>query len=211
MTKTRSEILFERWLDDNGLPWRSIAVASSRTPDYRVTVAPGADVIFEVKEIAGTWDHSPGAVHSRTVGKHIRAKLAKSRGQVQASSAEGLPTVMLIYNALDPMQWFGTEDHDFEHAMYGDHTVTIDRGSGRIVDSFHGNNKAFQSDKNTSFSALARLKENGREAAISVTIFENVHAKVPLPYHLLPSCFAAVRVERLPVRSPSAGDQASSP
>jgi hypothetical protein len=211
MSKTRSETLFERWLDYNHLPWCPIAVAAGRTPDYRVTVASGADVIFEVKEITGSWDHSPGAVHSRTVGKHVRSKIAKSRRQVQDSSTEGLPTITLIYNALDPMQWFGTEDHDFEHAMYGDRTVTIDRASGRIVDSFHGNNKAFQADKNTSFSALARLKESGREAIVSVTVFENIHAKVPLPYDRLPPCFVVIRVERPAIRFPFVGDQASLP
>lgn len=196
MTKTYSEALFERWLDDNGLPWRPIAIAAGRTPDYRVTVAPGSDVIFEVKEITGKWDGSPGAVHSRIVGKHVRSKIAKSRGQLQDSSAQELPTVTLIYNALDPMQWFGTEDHDFEHAMYGDRTVRIDNRSGLIVDSFHGDNKAFQAEKNTRFSALARLKERGREAIISVTVFENVHAKVQLPYDRLPPCFEVIRVER---------------
>ncbi len=128
---------------------------------------------------------------------------------MQGSAAERLPTVTLIYNALDPMQWFGTEDHDFEHAMYGDRTVAIDLGSGRIVDSFHGDNKAFQPAKNTSFSALARLRESGRERAVTVTIFENVHAKVPLPYDSLPSCFEVVRVEMPPVRGPSGEAQAS--
>lgn len=195
MTKTHSETLFERWLEDNGLPWQAIAVGAGRTPDYRVTVAPGSDVIFEVKEITGTWDGSPGAVHSRSVGRHVRNKIANSRSQVQGSSADGLPTVMLIYNALDAAQLFGTEDLDFEHAMYGDRTVILEMGSGRILDSFHGNNKALQGGKNTSFSALGRLKASGREATINVTLFENRYARVPLPYDRMPPCFVVIRVE----------------
>jgi len=196
VNKTGSEVLFERWLDDNGLPWCPILVAAGRTPDYRVTVAPGAEVIFEVKEINGTWDRTPNAVHSSTVGKYIRSKIAKSRGQVRDSSNQGLPTVILIYNAFDPMQLLGTENLDFEHAMYGDLTVTINARSNRIVDRFHGNNKAFQSGKNTSISALARLKGGGPEAIVSVTVFENTYAKVPLPYDRLPPCFGVIRVER---------------
>jgi hypothetical protein len=90
----------------------------------------------------------------------------------------------------------GTEDHDFEHAMYGEHTLRIDTGLGRVVDTFHGNNKEFQANKNTRFSALARIKESGREGIVEVTVFENIHANVSLPYDRLPRCFVVIRVER---------------
>ena len=106
----------------------------------------------------------------------------------------------MIYNALDPSQLFGTENHDFEYAMYGQLTVTLDTVAQRITDSFHGLNKAFQTDKNTTFSALARLKDCGPEAIVNVTIFENVHAKVPLPYERLPPCFEVIRVELTEVK-----------
>jgi hypothetical protein len=63
--------------------------------------------------------------------------------------------VLLIFNDRDPLQLFGTENHDFEHAMYGELTLTIEGDSGKIVDRFHGQNKSFQKRKNTSFSAVA--------------------------------------------------------
>jgi hypothetical protein len=195
MATNHSEALFKRWLNENELPWRAIPVATGRTADYRVTIAPDVEIVFEVKEIVGTWDRSSNAVHSGRVGKLIRAKIAKSRRQIQEPAAEGSPTVTLIYNAFDPLQLFGTEDHDFEYAMYGDLTLAIDLATHRIVDSFHGNNRSFQQNKNTSFSALARLKESGRERTVTVTIFENIHAKVPLPYDRLPPCFEVIRVQ----------------
>jgi hypothetical protein len=80
--------------------------------------------------------------------------------------------------------------------MYGEHTVVIDRNSGAIVDSFHGHNKSFQQSKNTSFSALGRIKEH--RDSISITLFENIHAKIAIDYGALPACFDVVRVERLP-------------
>jgi len=60
------------------------------------------------------------------------------------------------------------------------------------VDRFHGRNKSFQPNKNTSFSAIGRLKEE--RASIRVTLFENIHAKVPIDYNTLPACFEVIRI-----------------
>jgi len=62
------------------------------------------------------------------------------------------------------------------------------------VDRFHGQNKSLQANKNTSFSAVGRLKEE--QGSISVTLFENIHAKVPIDYKMLPACFEVIRVNR---------------
>lgn len=118
--------------------------------------------------------------------------------QIQSASEKGKPTVLLIYNNLDPLQLHGTENHDFERAMYGELTVVIDRNSGKIADSFHGDNKSFHECKNTSFSALGRLMRHpySTDETLSVTLFENIHAKVPIDYDALPTCFEVVRFER---------------
>ncbi len=82
--------------------------------------------------------------------------------------------------------------------MYGEHTVVIDLESKRIVDSFHGQNKSFQDCKNTSFSALGRLKKQPVTTGetLRVTLFENVYAKVPIDYTSLPACFEVISFER---------------
>jgi hypothetical protein len=90
------------------------------------------------------------------------------------------------------LQLFGTENHDFEHAMCGADTLRIDLETRRIVDRFHGDGKSFQAAKNTSFSAVGRLKER-RGGDVRVTLFENIHAKVPIDFGSLPACFEIVR------------------
>lgn len=196
MERTRSEIIFERFLTANGIPFKPIPVGPMKTPDYAVTIG-GAYVIFEVKEIAPDPNWNDSAVHGGTVGELIRDKVRDRRAmkQIQSASKQGKPTVLLIFNAMDPMQMCGTENHDFEHAMYGEYTIWINIETREIVDRFHGHNKSFQQTKNTSFSALSRLKE-GRGGSISVTLFENVHAKIPINYDALPAAFEVVRVER---------------
>jgi hypothetical protein len=196
MTKTHSELLFERFLSEHAIPFRPIPVGPGKTPDYGVTIA-GAQIVFEVKEIVADRAWGDDVVHGGTVGERIRQKINASKGQMQAASREGKPTVLLIFNNYDPLQLSGTENHDFEHVMYGAYTLRIDRDTREIVDRFHGDGKSFQNSKNTSFSALARLREEGREASITVTIFENIHAAVPIDYSTLPRCFEVIRAERV--------------
>jgi hypothetical protein len=44
--------------------------------------------------------------------------------KVQYGAKQGIPSVLLVYNNLDPLHLFGTEDHDFIAAMYGEYTLS---------------------------------------------------------------------------------------
>ena len=91
-------------------------------------------------------------------------------------------------------QAFGTEDMDFTAAMYGEYTVRINKNTRETSDWFNGKNQLLQkSNKNTSFSAVGRLCDRSGET--TVTLFENVFAKVKIPYDQLPPCFDVRRVE----------------
>jgi hypothetical protein len=192
MRKTRSELAFERFLADHGIPYRPIPVGAQRTPDYGVTIG-ATEIIFEVKEIVSKSRWEKEIVHGAVAGDFIRRRIDRSRRQIQSASAKGVPTVLLIFNNYDPLQLFGTENHDFEQAMLGADTLVIGLESGRVLDRCHGDNKSFHSFKNTSFSALGRIKEC-RDNKVCITIFENIHARVPLDYDTLPACFEVVRV-----------------
>ena len=80
--------------------------------------------------------------------------------------------------------------------MYGDLTGVFDKNSGKMLCWFHGENKSLQPSKNTSFSALNRLRDHG--GSISVTLFENIHARVAVDYDALPRCFEVVRFQNTP-------------
>jgi hypothetical protein len=183
---TKSEALFERFLSDNCIPFRRIEATKDRTPDYEITIG-GKAVVVEVKELAKDANFAR-AEGSRTVGDHIRKKIEQAGSQLRRSSKDGKSTILLIYNKLDSMQLSGTEDHDLNDAMDGEHTVTLGGASRKIIDSFHGRNAKFRAKTNTSFSALGRLKL-GNDHSIEVTLFENFYASVPLDYEALPGCF----------------------
>lgn len=210
--KTKSETLFESFLAANNLPFEKIkektAPRSTRQsgensrPDYQVSIGK-LNLIFELKEL--TDDENFGVVkdpgrpdiksHSRTLGDHVRRRIEGARKQIQYGAKLGVPSVLLIYNSLDPVfQLFGTEDMDFTAAMYGEYTIILSKQKARAAsDWFNGKNQLLQKSKNTSFSAVGRLCD--RKDDITVTLFENVFAKIKIPYDELPACFDVRRVQ----------------
>jgi hypothetical protein len=199
--RTKSEELFEKFLDDNNLAFEKIKEDTTPRPDYLVSVG-NTKIIFELKELAE--DDNFGVVkdadyphiksYSRTVGDHVRRRIESSKKQIQYGAKQGIPSVLLIYNNLDPVfQTFGTEPMDFTAAMYGEFTIMIDRSTRQSSEMFNGKNQLLQERKNTSFSAVGHLCDRG--GSTTVTLFENVFSKVKAPYDQLPPCFEVRRVE----------------
>jgi hypothetical protein len=199
--KTKSEELFESFLTANALPFEKIKEDTTPRPDYLVWVAD-TKIIFELKELAE--DEHFGVVkdpayphiksHSHTLGDHVRRRIESSRKQIQYGAKQRIPSVLLIYNNIDPVfQMFGTEPMDFTAAMYGAYTILLNRGTRATSDWFNGKDQMLQPQKNTSFSAVGHLCDRG--GTTSVTLFENVFAKENLPNNQLPSCFDVPHIE----------------
>ena len=188
--KTKSEVLFEEFCECHQLDWAPVETGPAKTPDYRLRF--GSTTVFvEIEQIESDDGLDPTGVSSRTVGDHVRRKIAEARKQLQTVSRGGSPTILLIYNSVDPMQLFGTETHDFICAMYGELTVRL--REGRLTDSFHGRNSLLRRGINTSFSAVGHLRQG--QSGPEVRIFENIYSRYPLPFEQLPPCFDVVRIE----------------
>jgi hypothetical protein len=189
--KPKAEALFESFCDSHAVPWKRVPVEKTRTPDYIISLN-GQSLYFEIKQIDKDDDFKMSqGVSSRTVGSHIRQKILDSRKQVQVGAKLGAPSILLVYNNLDPMQLFGTEQHDFIAAMYGQ--MTVELKDSRIVDSYHGRNSLLRDDHNTSFSAVGHLR-NSATGPI-VRLYENAFARNSLNVVSLPPYFEVVYVE----------------
>jgi hypothetical protein len=160
--KTKSETLFESFLATNELLFEKIKEDTTARPDYRVTLGNN-DIIFELKELAE--DENFGVVkdpaylhiksHSRTLGDHVRRRIEGSKKQIQYGARQGIPSVLLIYNNIDPVfQAFGTEPMDFIAATYGAYTILLNKETRAASDWFNGKDRMLQPAKNTSFSAV---------------------------------------------------------
>jgi len=199
--KTKSEELFEGFLIANNVRFEKINEEKSSRPDYMVTTSD-LQFVIEVKELSR--DDNFGVVkdpaephiksHSRIVGDHVRRRIERSRKQIQYGAKHDIPSILLIYNNLDPVfQMFGTEDMDFTTAMYGELTILLDKNTKLSTELFYGKNQSLQKHKNTSFSAVGRLCDRG--GITTVTLFENVFAQMKVPYAQLPACFDVRRFE----------------
>jgi len=63
----------------------------------------------------------------------------------------------------------------------------MNRETRAASDWFNGKDQMLQETKNMSFSAVGHLCDRGGKT--TVTIYENVFAKVKVPYRQLPTCF----------------------
>jgi hypothetical protein len=201
--KTKSEQLFETFLTANNVQFEKIEEIEEKEayrPDFLVALG-NLHLVFELKELAeddnfGVVDPTKPYIksHSRTVGDHVRRRIGSSKKQIQYRANQGIPSILLIYNNLDPVfQSFGTEDMDFTTAMYGELTILLDKKTRQSSEMFNGKNQSLQEGKNTSFSAVGRLCDRGGKT--TVTLFENVFSKLTVPYEQLPACFEVRRVE----------------
>lgn len=189
--KTISETIFEKFCSSNNIPCEKIAECDRPTPDYKVGLNVET-VIVEVKQIDKD-DEFTKESGSRTAGDHVRVKINEARKQVKVASNERLPAILLIYNNLDSMQRFGTEEHDFRAAMYGEPTVVCNLKENGIIDSYDGWNQSLRQNKNTSFSAVGLLYQTNGDPA--VRIYENAFAENKLNYSSLPKCIEAIRIK----------------
>lgn len=198
MPKTRSEILFEAFLLAHGVDFRPVPtvanVPAARRPDYAVSVGD-SEVYCEVKESARRAEFAPrppgeARVHSVEPGKHPRGLIKRSAGQARYGADAGIPSLLIVYNDMGPLQLRGTDFHDFEAAMYGDLMLSVGQVTGRINDAFFGKDKSFTEGMNTSFAAVGHLCDRG---GTTLTLYENCFANPGLPYGDLPPCFDVVR------------------
>ena len=196
---TTSEKALEDFLRASDLKFEKLKEEQGHsTPDYKVQVSE-RELLFEVKEIAEDRNFEVdtdgrGFSSSRCIGHHIRQRIGAAAKQLKyGTEVLGLPSVLLLYNMLDHS--FGTDDLDFVAAMSGALTFDIDIRTGIAVgESYGGKGHVLREDVKTYFSALGRLRPNAHDPeTMIVTLFENVNAKLKIPYETLPSCFEVIK------------------
>lgn len=194
---TESERQFEKFCAS--VQWRCVPVATgtSRTPDYDLFIG-ATRIVTEVKEVTSDPYDSPVPEYqdehvtvrarTKTIGDQVRDKINKAAPQVKSRSAGIFPTLVVIYDLLDPTLRGNTEPLDFLAAMYGPPQAVLavpqQHGEVYIKETKFGPGRKTTPRSNTSVSALASLWMD-RDGALSLDIYHNVFAKVPLEVGLL--------------------------
>ncbi len=191
--RTISEMLFERFCMDTGLPFVRLepdSAAGRRTPDYELCLQE-PPILVEVKQIdpnredearlrafAETGEYSFGGVP----GDRLRGRISKAGSQLRARARPNQPTLVVVYNNVDVLRGY-TSPHAVMSAMYGLYqaVITTTRGVGaRIVSAVHrlGGGRSMTPEHNTRISGLAVLFD-GPEGPYLV-VYHNRFTAVPI-------------------------------
>jgi hypothetical protein len=182
---TRSEELFEKFCGECGINLSRLATGTDSTPDYELEVN-GAVIVAEVKQLDREPDpnHREGKVkvYSTVPGEHIRRKINKAGPQLRAIAKEMRPSLLVVYNNIHRVIGVYSEPYDFLVAMYGLQNVVLgipQTGEPYIKGHRFGPKRKMTEAANTSFSALALLREDQKEN-LSLDVYHNVYAAIPL-------------------------------
>lgn len=190
----KSEIKFKEYCVHHKIRCEKIPETNESTPDFLININ-GIDVYVEIKQIDENKGFlGDGSVNSRIVGKLVGniIKNKSTKKQMKYASLRNSPAILLIYNNLDPLQLFGTEEHDFVHAMFGKYSVQINRETHECSQPFYGEDKSFRINKNINFSAVGRISD--RNDVIEIHLWENPYAKNKLDFDDFPKCIKFTRV-----------------
>jgi hypothetical protein len=190
---TDSEQLFEKFLSQHAVPFNRIPVSADRTPDYLLQLN-SIQIVVEVTSLKGGLVTSEKGVRTKTAGDAIRREVTHKRNQLKWASERKLASLLLMFDSQNPGYPWLLEDMDFETAMYGERTLTIERESMRSGQIFNGRNRKLRQDTNTHISSLGRINYSSQKQ-IEVTVFPNLYADIEVGSLNWPSCFKVRKFE----------------
>jgi len=192
--KPLSELLFERFCEENSIPYSSIDTQEYKTPDYEITLGEQV-LVVEVKQFERNEDENESLVklHHRGVcgmwsvpGNRVRLKINSASKQLKQFSQGKLPAILVLY---DNTGLASIDANDIKTAMYGDESRSMwiaeypDHTSILKDEVYLGSGRKFTPDDNTTFSGIALLYKYCGTTRLSV--FHNIYAKCPLDPDLL--------------------------
>jgi hypothetical protein len=183
---TISEILFERFCNDNSIIYSRIERSQYKTPDYDVYFS-GHHIIAEVKQTDQNEKdkelreqvRSHGTASGWEVsGRRVRSKIDSAKKQLKCKEC---PAILVLY---DNVTIGSVDADDIKTAMYGRETIRLsvleshEKRSVEIENVGFGSGRKFTQNHNTTFSAIALLYSFGD--SLHLSIFHNTHAKHPI-------------------------------
>ena len=187
--RTPSELLFEEFCERKGIRCHRVNADTTRTPDYELFL-PRRKVVTEVKEIVPNaaeraadvaFRRGEPTVVSSIPGQRVRGKISDAVPQIKARTKRLYPGLLVLYeDALIPRH---IDPYQVRVAMFGFESVVIavpndPRSSPYFVGREYGRGRKMTPAYNTTVSALGVL--SSRSAEISMTVYHNLYAKIPL-------------------------------
>jgi len=203
--KTISEILFERFCNENNILWRSIETKSKegkKTPDYEL-ICNEQKIIAEIKQfdsnkedkrireeskkrgIAGYWEEP---------GRRVRLKIKSALPQLRGLTNNKFPAIIVLY---DNVPIGSLDQGDIISAMYGEEKVTVLVPEGMKAEPIisyvgFGGKRMTTPQDNRTLSAIAYLYKF-QNNLLRIIFYHNIYAYCPLD----PNCIRGENIKHL--------------
>jgi hypothetical protein len=194
--RTQSEIWFEEYCANRGVPCSRIEESNGRTPDYELDL-DGQKIIVEVKEILPNAEEkasieklkreSVGLATGGTPGERVRGKIADASGQIKAKTDGRLASLLLLCDIKYGCgQITGhVNPYNIRVAMEGLDQLILalpqDRHKPPYTTGMKSGPKKKMTDMhNTSISGIGVLS-TPPGAPISLVVYHNRYAAIPIP------------------------------
>jgi hypothetical protein len=190
--KTKSQILFEKFCQMNGIDYKEIPVSPSKTADYEIKVK-SQTMICEVKELTPNDEDkrlrkkldekgSTGIYESK-IRKRLFGVIQEAAEQLKPYKNCNFPLIVAVYDNIvlgGHRVHLPIRDREFDEAMYGISTGRYLMSSKGIhFDGFfHGGERRMTATEKKYISAVFLLKDQGGQ--VSVNIYHNYFASVKI-------------------------------
>lgn len=191
---TESEKLFERLCNNKSIKIEPIPTEENlRTPDYRIWLNT-TEIIAEIKQMELNKDDLQFLENVRKGNEvpdgirgtgHIRIRniIDDAYSQLKNFAKDLHPSIIVACDLTRGQSHLDYED--ILNAMYGDEVVIISdssEDSGEVNPARHkfGGNRKITKGTKRSLSALALLEFNESVETVTLVVFHNIHARIPI-------------------------------
>ncbi|HXC02508.1 MAG TPA: hypothetical protein VNU49_07625 [Opitutaceae bacterium] len=205
---TDSELLFQQIVESRG--WKSTQIPQpdvGRSPDFLVSNQSDDRFVAEIKELTANADDTlffnemnryRTASYNWTFGSRIHEKLNSASGQLRKHAAEGLPTIVILYDNISvggqrvffPYGSRHLTESDIDAGMFGEIGTPFIKteNTWEVGSAAHTINKSIQSSTNKGhhFSAVAVMIPHTETTSACFRIFHSPLAKVKLSKSVFP-------------------------
>lgn len=197
MTRTESEILFERFCSNSRITFSRVLERNTKTPDYELEIEKQR-IIVEVKEVILNKEEKEsdrvlrkrgyGNALTTTPGDRVRKKISDSSVQLKARYQEKYPCVLVLFDGRPLSDHLSP--YNVRVAMYGLEQIHIAMPRDCSVSPYatgmsYGPKRKMTEEHNTSISAIGVLSVTTKTDVIELNLYHNKFAAIPLDPKLL--------------------------
>jgi hypothetical protein len=189
---TKAEELFEQFCGSRGIPCHRISETLRKTPDYEIVLGT-TEILVEVKQLEPNDEDRAFFERLRTEGHasemvdmgRARPAIHDAMKQLGPHARGRKPALVVLHDTMGSARGY-LDAYKLAYCLYGSERVhyLVPNDPGRNIvyaGMSRGGRSVATAHHNTTLSAVAILHSPGLSGIPDLTVFHNLHARIPLP------------------------------